>query len=103
MIALIAAASLQPAFAASPPVLMVLGDSLVAGHGLPQGEAFPDVLGRMLIADGIDVTMVNSGVSGDTTAGGLARLNWSLASKPEASIIVLGGNDLLRGLSLIHI
>ena len=103
MIALIAAASLQPAFAqpafaASPPVLMVLGDSLVAGHGLPQGEAFPDVLGRMLIADGIDVTMVNSGVSGDTTAGGLARLNWSLASKPEAAIIVLGGNDLLRGL-----
>lgn len=98
MIALIAATSLQPAFAASPPVLMVLGDSLVAGHGLPQGEAFPDVLGRMLIADGIDVTMVNSGVSGDTTAGGLARLNWSLASKPEAAIIVLGGNDLLRGL-----
>lgn len=90
--------SLSPALAANPPVLMVLGDSLVAGHGLPQGEAFPDVLGRMLAQDGIDVQMVNAGVSGDTTAGGLARLDWSLASKPDAAIIVLGGNDLLRGL-----
>ncbi|MBL6596194.1 MAG: arylesterase [Candidatus Puniceispirillum sp.] len=98
MTVMIAVAPLQPAFAASPPVLMVLGDSLVAGHGLPQGEAFPDVLGRMLERDGIAVTMVNSGVSGDTTAGGLARLDWSLASAPDAAVVVLGGNDLLRGL-----
>jgi len=98
MTVMIAAAPLQPAFAASPPVLMVLGDSLVAGHGLPQGEAFPDVLGRMLERDGIAVTTVNSGVSGDTTAGGLARLDWSLASAPDAAVVVLGGNDLLRGL-----
>ena len=83
----------QSSFAYQPPVLMVFGDSLVAGHGLPQGEAFPDVLGQLLQNDGIDVRMVNAGVSGDTTAGGLARLDWSLADNPDAAIIVLGGGD----------
>ena len=83
---------------AAPPVVMVLGDSLVAGHGLPQGRAFPDILRQKLMVDGIDVIMVNAGVSGDTTAGGRARLDWSLAANPDAAIIVLGGNDLLRGL-----
>ena len=76
--------------ASGKPVLMVLGDSLVAGHGLPQDQAFPDVLGRLLKEDGVDVEIVNAGVSGDTTAGGLARLDWSLAAKPDAAIIVLG-------------
>ena len=84
--------------AGATPVIMVLGDSLVAGHGLPQGQAFPDILANKLAADGIDVTMINAGVSGDTTAGGLARLDWSLAENPNGAIIVLGGNDLLRGL-----
>ena len=84
--------------AGATPVIMVLGDSLVAGHGLPQGQAFPDILANKLVADGIDVTMINAGVSGDTTAGGLARLDWSLAENPDAAIVVLGGNDLLRGL-----
>ena len=83
---------------AAPPVVLVLGDSLVAGHGLPQGRAFPDILRQKLMRDGIDVTMINAGVSGDTTAGGRARLDWSLAEDPDAAIIVLGGNDLLRGL-----
>ena len=78
--------------------LMVLGDSLVAGHGLPQGEAFPDILQAGLVDLGYDVEVLNAGVSGDTTAGGLARLDWSLAEKPDALMIVLGGNDLLRGL-----
>ena len=82
----------------STPVILVLGDSLVAGHGLPQGQAFPDILTNKLATDGINVTMINAGVSGDTTAGGLARLDWSLADNPDAAIIVLGGNDLLRGL-----
>ena len=94
MVALMPISSIM---ASGQPVLMVLGDSLVAGHGLPQGEAFPDVLGRLLKKDGVDVEIVNAGVSGDTTAGGLARLEWSLAAKPDAAIIVLGGNDLLRG------
>ena len=89
---------IKSSVAAQRPVLMVLGDSLVAGHGLPQGEAFPEILGQMLRNDGFDVSVINAGVSGDTTAGGLARLDWSLADNPDAAIIVLGGNDLLRGL-----
>ena len=86
------------ATAGATPLIMVLGDSLVAGHGLPQGQAFPDILKNKLATDGIDVTMINAGVSGDTTAGGLARLDWFLAENPDAAIVVLGGNDLLRGL-----
>ena len=95
---IIGTTTIQPAFAEQPPVLLVLGDSLVAGHGLPQGMAFPDVLDQMLKQVGVDVRMINAGVSGDTTAGGLARVDWSLADNPNAVIIVLGGNDLLRGL-----
>ena len=95
---IIGTTTIQPAFAEQPPVLLVLGDSLVAGHGLPQGKAFPDVLDQMLKQVGVNVRMINAGVSGDTTAGGLARLDWSLADNPNAVIIVLGGNDLLRGL-----
>ena len=91
-------ATIQPAFAEKLPVLLVFGDSLVAGHGLPQGRSFPDILGQMLKQAGVDVQIINAGVSGDTTAGGLARLDWSLADNPNAVIIVLGGNDLLRGL-----
>lgn len=78
--------------------LMVLGDSLAAGYGLPPGRGFPEQLQRDLRAAGHDVTVQNAGVSGDTTAGGVARLDWSLADNPQAVIIVLGGNDMLRGL-----
>ena len=94
----IAEQMIKSSLAAQRPALMILGDSLVAGHGLPQGEAFPDILGQMLQNDGFDVRIINAGVSGDTTAGGLARLDWSLADNPDAAIVVLGGNDLLRGL-----
>ena len=83
---------------AQPVKIMVFGDSLVAGFGLPPGAAFPDILAQNLIQQGYQNEMINAGVSGDTTAGGLARLEWSLAAKPDAAIIVLGGNDLLRGL-----
>ena len=82
------------------PRILVLGDSLVAGYGLPPGQSFPDALRRSLAAAGRDVTVINAGVSGDTTAGGLARLEWSLGDNPDAVIIVLGGNDMLRGLIL---
>ena len=75
--------------AAATPVIMVLGDSLVAGHGLPQGQAFPDILTNKLATEGIDVTMINAGVSGDTTAGGLARLDWSLAENPDGLLLCL--------------
>ena len=83
---------------AEAPRLLVLGDSLVAGYGLPPGQSFPDRLQLDLAAEGAEVSVINAGVSGDTTAGGLARLDWSLADNPDAVIIVLGGNDMLRGL-----
>ena len=95
---IIVTATIQPGFAVERPVFLVLGDSLVAGHGLPQEKAFPNILDQLLKQIGIDVQMINAGVSGDTTAGGLARLDWSLADNPDVVLIVLGGNDLLRGL-----
>ncbi len=77
--------------------LLVLGDSLTAGYGLPAEEAFPVRLEAALRKKGHDVEVINAGVSGDTTAGGLARLGWALADKPDAVIVELGANDGLRG------
>lgn len=82
----------------SPFRLMVLGDSLAAGYGLPKEEAFPARLQAALRSAGLVVEVIDAGVSGDTSAGGLARLDWALASKPDAVIVELGGNDGLRGL-----
>jgi acyl-CoA thioesterase-1 len=78
--------------------LLILGDSLTAGYGLLPGEAFPVKLERALKARGHDVRVINAGVSGDTSAGGLARLDWVLGDKPQAAIVELGANDALRGL-----
>jgi acyl-CoA thioesterase-1 len=87
------------AFAADGPVKMVvLGDSLSAGYGLPAGAAFPERLAVALKAKGIDVAMINAGVSGDTASGGLGRLDWSIPEGTEAVILELGANDALRGL-----
>lgn len=98
-----AAAQQQPAPQQSTPQkLMVYGDSLVAGYGLEAGQGFPEQLQLALTAAGRDVQVVNAGVSGDTTAGGLARLDWALADRPDALILVLGGNDLLRGLNPVQ-
>lgn len=83
---------------AEPLVLLALGDSLVAGFGLPPDDGFTAVLEDALQAEGYDVTVVNAGVSGDTTAGGVARLDWSLADDPDAVLVELGANDMLRGL-----
>lgn len=89
------------AFAAKRPmVLLCYGDSLTAGYGLPAGRSYPDRLGELLRAEGLDVRIVNAGVSGDTSAGGLARLDWTLAERPDAAILCLGANDALRGLSV---
>ncbi len=81
--------------------LLVLGDSLTAGYGLPKQDGFTAQLERSLRADGLDVTVIDAGVSGDTTAGGLARLDWVLRSAgaggPDAVIVELGANDGLRG------
>nr|WP_234417167.1 arylesterase [Loktanella sp. Alg231-35] len=75
-----------------------LGDSLTAGYGLAQGDGFVPQLEAWLQAQGADVAVINAGVSGDTTAGGLSRVNWTLTPDVDAMIVTLGGNDYLRGL-----
>ncbi|GIL01498.1 MAG: arylesterase [Alphaproteobacteria bacterium] len=79
--------------------IVALGDSLVAGYGLADSQAFPARLQQALRARGHDVTVVNAGVSGDTSAGGLERLDWSVPEGADAVIVELGANDALRGLS----
>ena len=81
-------------------VVVFLGDSLTAGFGLDAEQAFPHLVEESLLADGLDVRAVNAGVSGDTTAGGLSRLDWLLRQKPDVLVVGLGGNDGLRGLDL---
>lgn len=78
--------------------IAVLGDSLTAGYGLPAGQAFPARLEAALRRGGLPVRVINGGVSGDTTAGGLARVDWLLADRPDLVIVELGANDALRGL-----
>lgn len=80
------------------PKLVVLGDSLSAGYGLPPGASFPEKLQGALDAEGVAAQVVGAGVSGDTTTGGLARLDWSVPDDADAVIVELGGNDALRGL-----
>ena len=84
--------------AAHNPVILDFGDSLTAGYGLAPEQAFPARLEAALRREGIEARVVNGGVSGDTTAGGLARLEWALADKPDLVILALGANDALRGI-----
>ncbi len=83
---------------AEPVKVVALGDSLTAGYGLAPEDGFVPQLQGWLAAQGREVTVVNAGVSGDTTAGGLSRLDWSLTPGTQAVIVELGGNDMLRGL-----
>ena len=93
------AVSLPPGAArAAEKRLLALGDSLTAGYGLPQAHGFTAKLEAALRARGVAVTVINAGVSGDTMAGGLARLDWALADKPTHALVELGANDMLRGL-----
>ncbi|HSN56313.1 MAG TPA: arylesterase [Candidatus Sulfomarinibacteraceae bacterium] len=91
-----------PVATASPAAvrIVVLGDSLAAGLGLPAVEAFPAVVESLLRERGHAVEVVNAGVSGDTTAGGLARLDWVLQQPADILVVELGGNDALRGQDL---
>ena len=89
---------LGQAAAAEPIRILALGDSLTAGYGLAANESFPAQLERELNARGIAVQVINAGVSGDTTAGGLARLDWALSDRPDAVILALGANDGLRAI-----
>ncbi len=86
--------------AADLPVIVFLGDSLTAGYGLDEDEAFPALLDELLRQEGQPVRVVNAGVSGDTTAGGLERLDWLLRQAPDVLFVCLGANDGLRGLPL---
>ncbi len=85
--------------AASAKTIVVLGDSLAAGYGLDRTEAFPALLQRKVNEVGLKFQVVNAGVSGDTSAGGLRRLDWLLKRPVDVLVIELGGNDGLRGLS----
>ena len=75
-----------------------MGDSLVAGYGLAPGQSFPEQLSDMLASSGSKLEIVNAGVSGDTTAGGLSRLDWSVGNDTSAVLLELGANDALRGI-----
>jgi acyl-CoA thioesterase-1 len=99
--ALPAPARAQPAAEPIParPRIVCLGDSLTAGYGLPStDEAYPALLEKRLRSEGYQLDVINAGVSGDTSAGGLRRLDWSLRGDVRVLIIALGGNDGLRGL-----
>ena len=85
--------------AAHVPEILAFGDSLTAGLGLAADDAFPTQLETKLKAEGVDVRVVDAARSGDTTADGLARLDWALAGKPNLVLLELGANDMLRGLS----
>ncbi len=101
---LVQAVAFAVVLAAASPVaartirLVVLGDSLTAGLGLPPGKAFPDRLQAALRARGLDVDVLNAGVSGDTAADGLGRYDWAVPANADALIVELGANDMLRGL-----
>jgi acyl-CoA thioesterase-1 len=90
--------SVAVAARAETVTIVALGDSLTQGYGLFQEDGFVPQLERWLTDQGEDAALVNAGVSGDTTAGGLARLEWTLTREVDALIVALGGNDLLRGL-----
>ena len=86
------------AAAAAPIRLLILGDSLTAGYGLARGDGFQAQLAAALLARGRDVVLIDGAVSGDTTAGGRARLDWVLAEGADVALVELGGNDGLRAL-----
>lgn len=83
---------------AEPVTIAALGDSLTQGYGLPPEDGFVPQLQSWLAAQGVEATVINAGVSGDTTAGGLSRIDWTLTPEVDALIVNLGGNDLLRGI-----
>jgi acyl-CoA thioesterase-1 len=88
--------------AAMPIRLLVLGDSLTAGYGLPHADGFQAQLAKALAAQGRKVRIIDAAVSGDTSAGGRARLDWALGDGADAAIVELGANDMLRGLDPVE-
>lgn len=95
-----AAPAAQPSDEHPRPRIVVLGDSLTAGLGLVESDAYPALLQQKLDEEGYEFEVVNAGVSGDTSAGGLRRLDWALEGDVRILIVALGANDALRGLSI---
>ncbi|HYD32756.1 MAG TPA: arylesterase [Azospirillaceae bacterium] len=83
---------------AKPVRILALGDSLTAGYGLPEDQGFTRQLEKALKDKGYEVEVIDAGVSGDTTAGGLSRLDWALGDDPDVAVVELGANDMLRGI-----
>ena len=100
LLALLAPAAPGGAAQDAEPVIVALGDSLTAGYGVAAHEAYPALLEAILRREGYRHRVVNAGVTGDTTAGGLRRVDWVLRAHPDVAIVALGSNDGLRGLSL---
>ena len=94
---------LPPVAGATGPRVVILGDSLTAGLGLPIQEAYPSLLQRRIADKGWDYTIVNAGASGDTSAGGLSRFDWALDGDVRVLVLALGGNDGLRGLPVAEL
>jgi len=94
----------KPTVAAPPldtrPVILCFGDSITAGYGIEAGQTYPDILQQLLDKKGFNYRVVNSGISGDTTQGGLDRLTDAIRLKPRVTLLELGGNDGLRGIAL---
>jgi acyl-CoA thioesterase-1 len=95
--------ALAPSATAQERVIVAFGDSLTAGLGVPADQSYPALLGERLRREGYEYKVVNAGVSGDTTAGGLRRVDWALRLKPEIVILELGVNDALRGQNLASV
>lgn len=99
LLGLAAGLALLPRAASAAPLrLLAYGDSLIHGYGLGPEDTFPAQLQRALTAAGREAAVINGGNSGDTTAAGLARVDWTLAEKPDAVLLLLGANDFLRGI-----
>ena len=86
----------------SQTLIIALGDSLTEGFGIKKEEAYPHLLQKKLLKKGYDLKIINGGVSGSTSASSFSRLKWYIRSNPDIVILALGGNDGLRGLSLVH-
>ena len=93
----------EPTGRPGAPVIVAFGDSLTAGQGVPASQTYPALLAERLKREGYDYRVVNAGVSGDTTAGGVRRVDWALRLKPEIVILELGVNDAMRGQKLAGI
>ncbi|MCR4266955.1 arylesterase [Nitratireductor sp. ZSWI3] len=98
LLAFLLAVPASGAARAEPVQIVGFGDSLMAGYGLGPGESFPEKLEAALQAKGFDVAVANAGVSGDTTSGGLTRLEWSVPEEADVVVVELGANDMLRGI-----